>query len=102
MGANHKTTRAGQKAKAEFKAECKKANAPCWLCRQRTIDYDAAWDDWSNPSRFERDHRLPVSTHPQFAEDPSNWEASHAGCNNERKNKPPRPPVGEPSRAWVD
>lgn len=101
MGANHHSTRAGNKAKAEFKAACKKRNAPCWLCRQANIDYDAAWDDWSNPSRFERDHVKPVSLFPELEDDPSNWEASHAGCNNERKNKPPRPAIGKPSRQWV-
>lgn len=101
MGANHHSTRAGNKAKAEFKAECKANDERCWICRQ-PIDYDAPWNDWSNPSRFERDHRLPVSTHPQLEDDPTNWEASHAGCNNERKNKPPRPAIGKATRAWVD
>lgn len=100
MGANHKTTRASHKALQAFRAECAEQNLACWLCRQE-IDYEAPHDDYSNPSRFQRDHRLPVSTHPQFAEDPTNWEPSHAGCNNERKNKPPRPPIGKSTREWT-
>ncbi|ERG63527.1 hypothetical protein L332_03540 [Agrococcus pavilionensis RW1] len=100
MGANHKTTRARQKAKDDYKAECRKRNLPCWLCNQ-PIDYEAAWDDWSNPSRFEREHIQPASTHPELYDEPTNWAPSHAGCNNERKNKPPRPALGKPSREWT-
>ena len=107
MGANHKTTRASHKALAAFRLECAterqpdgSIGRPCWICGQR-IDYAARHDDYSNDDRFQRDHRHPVSTHPQLQEDPANWEASHAGCNRARSNGVPRPPLGRTSRSWT-
>lgn len=107
MGANHKTTRASNEALAAFREACAaevqddgEVGRPCWLCRQ-AIDYLAPFDDWSNPNRFQRDHIKPVSTNPELAEDPANWEASHAGCNIKRGNRPPRPSLGPLSEQFT-
>ena len=82
-----------------FRAVCEAADAVCWLCTM-PIDYQAPWNDWANDSRFQLDHYWPVSTHPELQEDPANAKASHAGCNRERGNKPPRPGLGIPSQVW--
>lgn len=107
MGKNHKTTRASRKTYLEFREECEHElqpdgtiGRPCWICRQ-AIDYAAPADDYKNDDRFERDHIKPVEQYPELAEDPANWEASHAGCNRNKSNGQARPPLGEPSRAWV-
>jgi 5-methylcytosine-specific restriction endonuclease McrA len=83
-----------------FREECEAADMPCWMCT-RVIDYDAAHDDYANESRFQLDHFFPVSTHPDWAEDPANFRASHAGCNLERGNRAPRGGLGSLSREWV-
>lgn len=95
-----KTTRAFVKDRAEFKAKCKAENAPCWLDGMNHIDYDAPHDDYKNDDRFELDHFYPVSTHPELQHDRSNFRASAHGCNNERSNGNPRPPLGILSRQW--
>jgi hypothetical protein len=87
--------------RADFRAESKQANAPCWICQQRTIDYDAPFDDWGNEDRFELDHFFPVSTHPHLQEDPTNFRASHAGCNRDRGNNAPDVDLGTLSRVWA-
>lgn len=94
-------TRAFNELRAEFRAQCVEEDAPCWLCGQRNIDYPAPFDDYSNDDRFQLDHYWPVSTHPELQADPANFRASHAGCNRERGNKPPRPGLGIPSQVWV-
>lgn len=93
-------SRAFKAGRAEFRDKCRDNNRPCWICGQ-PIDYDARHDDYANDSRFQLDHRYPVSTHPEIQEDPANWEPSHAGCNRERSNRPPRPNLGTLSQAWV-
>lgn len=97
MSVHHKTTRNMQKLKTAFKAECAEADASCWLCGQ-PIEYEPL--DNTDPSRFELDHYYPVSTHPQHAEDPANFRASHAECNRRRGNKAPAPGLGSLSRQW--
>lgn len=99
MGAR-KTTRAFVKAREEFKSRCKEENAPCWLDGMHHIDYDAPFDDYKNDDRFQLDHVHPVSTHPELQHDPTNWRASAAGCNRERGNDSPHPPLGLLSRQW--
>jgi 5-methylcytosine-specific restriction endonuclease McrA len=84
----------------EFKAECREADAPCWLCNL-PIDYAAPFDDYDNDDRFQLDHVHPVSTHPELQEDPEGFKPSHAGCNNARSNRAPSAGLGRPSRQWV-
>ena len=78
-----------------------RANAPCWICG-KPINYAApAHDPWS----WEPDHVLPVSTHPEYAEDITNIRPSHARCNNLRgqADKAARKhaqDLGEPSENW--
>lgn len=94
------TDRAYRVSKAAFRAECEAADAPCWLCTQ-AIDYQAAPDEYANDSRYELDHYFPVSTHKDLETDPANFRPSHAGCNRERGNEAPAPPIGIPSRDWL-
>lgn len=93
------TTRAFNADRAAFREASTRDESPCWLCGQ-AIDYDAPHDDYSNDDRFQLDHQFPVSTHPQLQHDPANFRPSHAGCNRERGNKPPRPGLGTPSQQW--
>lgn len=100
-GSDRKTTRRFVELRAEYRAECAEANAPCWICSQHHIDYEAPFDDWTNDDRFQLDHFYPVSTHPDLQEDPANFRPSAAGCNRDRGNGPPRPGLGILSQDWT-
>lgn len=100
MAGDRKTTRAFNTGRTEFKAMHAGLHSACWICGM-AIDYDAPHDDYKNDDRFQLDHFYPVSTHPELQHDPSNWRPSHAGCNRERGNGSPRPPLGILSRAWT-
>lgn len=93
-------TRAMHRGRKEFREQSEAENAPCWMDGM-PIDYTAAWDDFANEDRFQLDHYYPVSTHPELQEDPTNWRASHAGCNLARSNGAPVATLGTPSRAWT-
>lgn len=73
------------------------ACAPCHLCGQ-PIDYTL--EPSSTPDAWEPDHILPVSTHPELAEVPTNIAASHRRCNRARRNKAGITNLGRPSREW--
>lgn len=100
MSQHHNSTRADRIAKKKFKDECKAADLPCWLSGC-SIDYDAAWNDFDNPRRFQRDHFFPASTHPDLYYDPSNWRPACAECNEARGNSMAIGGLGIPSRQWV-
>ncbi len=85
--------KAGRKT---FRAECEAADEPCWICTQR-INYAASQYD---EDTFELDHFHPVSTHPELAEDPTNWRAAHRRCNQVRGADTMRAELGTLSRAW--
>ena len=88
--------------RTEFRTECEKADAPCWVCEgAKPIDYKAKHNDYANDLRFQLDHYFPVSTHPHLQEDRSNFRASHAGCNRDRGNQAPDGDLGIPSRIWA-
>lgn len=53
----------------------------CWLCNQ-PIDMEI--DDPYHGEHYEPDHVFPVSTHPQYADDPNNLRPSHRECNTAR------------------
>lgn len=76
----------------------KLANAPCGICKQRTIRYDLPPS--SHPDAYEPDHIKPVDLYPELAEIPENIQASHRRCNRAKKNKAAIHELGEPSRAW--
>lgn len=82
--------------KKEFRAQCQAMTEPCWLCGQ-PIDYEAPPN---TPDSFDLDHFYPQSTHPELAEDPANFRASHCSCNRSRKAGQPMPDLGTLSEAW--
>lgn len=100
MATNHKSTRAMKKSRTDFRAQCEAEDAPCWMDGQ-PIDYTAPFDDWKNDNRFQLDHYYPVSTHPELQEDPTNYRASHAGCNSARGNGSPTAGLGTLSEQWT-
>lgn len=91
-----RNTRRYKKQRALFRDMCEAGDVPCWLCNQ-PIDYSLPFDD---SDAFSLDHRFPVSTHPQHAEDPANFEASHSRCNKSRGNRAQPMHLGQPSRNW--
>lgn len=88
-----------QRLRRTFREECAAANLPCWLCGQE-INYAARPDDHHDTTRFQLDHFFPVSTHMEYAEDPANFRASHALCNQQRGNKMPEGGLGSLSEEW--
>ena len=81
----------GRRVQREHKARCRAAKAPCFHCGQ-PIDYTAPP---GHPDSFESDHRLPASTHPSLAYEPSNRIASCCRCNRSRGNRP------LPTEPWI-
>lgn len=80
----------------DLKATWQRADAPCWICGQE-VDYDG---DPHLPDSFDLDHVKSRKKHPELALDPRNCKPSHVRCNRSRKNKDPRPPIGETSEDW--
>lgn len=68
----------------------------CWLCGM-AIDYELPSD---HNDAFSLDHRFPLSSHPELAEDPGNFEASHGRCNKSRGNRAQPLSLGLRSRNW--
>lgn len=99
MSQHHKTTRADREAHAEYRADRKAADLPCWFCAQ-AIDYEADLEDYGNNDRFQRDHYYVASQQPERDYDPANWRPSHAGCNRDRGDGPPMPGLGLLSGVW--
>lgn len=83
--------------RAEEKTRWRAVNAPCSICGQATIDYDAPLGD---PDALEVDHVLPVKTHPQLEYDPTNRRPAHARCNRSKGAGQTRPPIGTTSEEW--
>lgn len=96
VSVHHRSTRAYQKLRAWFRAECEASGAVCWLCNL-PIDYAAGQYE---EDAFELDHFYPVSTHPEMVEDPENARPSHRRCNQVRGNGAPRPGLGATSVDW--
>lgn len=101
-----RSTRRYRKLRAIFRAQCADpeqhnwdgslGQAGCWLCG-KAIDYGLPKD---HPEAWELDHALPVSTHPELAEDPANFRPSHADCNQRRGDRAPFIELGTPSEDW--
>lgn len=79
-----------------LRANLKRERRPCCLCL-KPIDYTLEWPD---PRSFSVEHVKPRSTHPHLAEDPTNLDAAHLGCNSRRGNRQPPAPIGRTSRTW--
>ena len=92
------TTRAFNKARKEFYAQCRASNAPCWLCGM-PIDYDAA--PGTTDDSITLDHEFPVSIRPDLQEDPAGFRPAHRNCNILRGNKDPAASLGTLSRQWI-
>jgi len=86
-----------RKVRAEFRALCEAEDARCWLCGM-AIDFTA---DPGTPYSFEADHYFPVSTHPEYANDPAGLRPSHKTCNASRGNHAPKAGLGTPTRDWL-
>lgn len=69
---------------------------PCCRCGQ-PIDYTLPP---RHPDSFSVEHVLPLSLHPELAEEPSNLDAAHMRCNSSRGNRDPKPGLGTRSRIW--
>ena len=97
-------TRRYMKLRKVFLAECEAVNAPCWLCGQQ-IDYRVPHKDPKtgavNKEAFELDHAYPRSTHPELAEDPSNFRPSHRACNLKRSDGKGDLPMGSVSARFL-
>lgn len=98
MAGDGQTSRRYRKLRAEYRATCSNNDTPCWLCSM-PIDYSIT--DPHDDEVFELDHLYPRSTHPQHAEDPANFRASHRACNNKRSNKMPVGGLGTLKRNWL-
>ncbi|MFS0867187.1 HNH endonuclease [Microbacterium sp. 179-B 1A2 NHS] len=61
----------------QLKAQLRGQRRPCSICGQ-PIDYALKWP---HPNSFSADHRLPLSTHPELAEDFGNLQPAHLRCN---------------------
>lgn len=97
-------TRRYMKLRKVFLAECEAVNAPCWICGQ-AIDYRVPHKDpvsgAVNKEAFELDHAYPRSTHPELAEDPSNFRPSHRACNLKRSDGKGDLPMGSVSSRFL-
>lgn len=104
MSGDGRTSRRYRKQRLAFRAEGETNNSPCWLCGME-IPWDVPRLDprtnTVNPDAWELDHALPRSTHPQHAEDPTNFRHSHSGCNNSRGDRAPSRSITNPSRRWI-
>lgn len=90
------TSRLYRKQRATFRTDGHANQEPCWLCGM-DINYAIKWPD---PEAWELDHLYPRSTHPEHAEDPTNFKHSHSACNNRRSNKMPEGGIGNTSEEW--
>lgn len=71
--------------------------APCGICGQ-PIDYTIAWPD---PQSFSVDHIVARAIAPHLAEDITNLQATHLGCNRSKYTGPDQGHrLGTPSRHW--
>lgn len=90
-------TRRHAEMRAEEKARWSAVNAPCSLCGQATINWDAPANE---PDAFEVEHTRPVKTHPELEFDPTNRMPSHHKCNRSKGAGAIRPGIGMTSEAW--
>jgi 5-methylcytosine-specific restriction endonuclease McrA len=83
--------------RAEKKATWKAVNAPCALCGQRTIEYDAPAN---TPLAFEMDHRISRKRRPDLAMVDSNVQPSHHSCNRRKSSGDAPLDLGPMDEQW--
>lgn len=82
--------------RAHFRAQCAARREPCHICGLG-IDYRLLHPDrWC----WELDHYVPVAVEPAIELAPSNWRASHSGCNRARATSDVVSEYGESSEDW--
>ena len=91
-----RSTAQHRKNRAELKHLTAEHQLPCALCGE-AIDTTLPSD---NPEAFEYDHRLPIKTHPELADDPTNGQPSHRRCNRNKGAGTAHPGLGDPSEVW--
>jgi 5-methylcytosine-specific restriction endonuclease McrA len=70
---------------------------PCCHCAQ-PIDYTIT--NHNDPDAFTVEHIKPLSTHPESAEDPTNFLSAHRRCNSQRGIGDIKPSLGTTTRDW--
>lgn len=91
-----RSTAQHRKNRAELKKLTEEHQLPCALCGE-AIDTTLPHIDLE---AFEYDHRFPIKTHPELADDPSNGQPSHKRCNRSKGAGDARPGLGDPSEVW--
>lgn len=91
-----------QALRAELKAAWRIINAPCALCGQATIDWDAPKNE---PDAFELDHKISRKQCKAMGRldlilDPGNCQPSHHRCNRSKGADKVRPAIGETTEEW--
>ena len=77
----------------------KARNARCVHCGQ-PINYNVRPS--STDDSYEPDHKIDVSTHPEYAFIPENVQPSHRRCNRARGNKAGINNLGNNTRNWSE
>lgn len=89
-----------------FRADCKRqwqaVNAPCALCGQATIEWDAPAND---RNAFELDHkisrkRMKAMNRPDLLIDPNNCRPAHCRCNRSKQDGDGPASMGETTEEW--
>lgn len=83
--------------RAEMKAYWQSINAPCGICGQHHIDWDAPAN---TPNAFEIEHTKVVALYPELQLDPNNVRPSAYSCNRHRGTSNERPTIGVTSEEW--
>ena len=82
----------------QFRQQGAQTQAPCWIC---TMPIDYTNTDQNDDDTWEPDHFYPRSTHPQFAEDPTNLRHSHQAVTANAPTKhTDMHTLGTPTRNW--
>jgi 5-methylcytosine-specific restriction endonuclease McrA len=79
-----------------LRTEVRSIGAVCFNCGQ-PIDYTLHWPDAGS---FTVDHRLPLTRHPELAEDPANLVPSHLRCNQIKGDREEPLSLGNRSEDW--
>lgn len=86
----------------QMKAIWQPINAPCGICGQATIQYDAPKNE---PDAFELDHRISrkrakAMGRPELILDPNNAQPSHCRCNRSKQEGDGPAAIGETSEEF--
>lgn len=90
------------KFRAHMKSIWQPVNAPCGLCGQATIQWDAPRND---PEGFELDHkisrkRMRAMNRMDLLLDPNNAQPAHTRCNRSKQDGDGPAPIGETSEEF--